>query len=409
MLSGMKKKLKFNNPLMRDTAPILASTALSQAAVSVIYLLSARALGPAAFGQTMTLIAIMNFITLGADFGQNSYILREISSGRKTVGDFANQVHTKTIFAGGVALLIGGYLAITQSDPLIALTVIFYCLLLSTEVALQAMVRWTAGARHYSRSVLTDKFTSLIVFGALLVLGLKNIYMVPLALSAGSIAGIISAQRSHKFEISYKHADRKLLKRAIANLKLSKGFGFYSFATTMQNLDIAFLRKVSTPVETGYYSAVSTWTKPLVLIAASYTQASYPHLAAAPDNAAARKLLKSGRKILFFAVGYISAIILLAPRLVDLLLGPEYASSVPVLRLMCVAMIPATINAPLSSFLQARLEQRYAAIVVASGIFIQLVAILALGGQFGGEAGGYAWIAGQLFILVLLGWKVMKI
>jgi len=394
---------------MRDTAPILASTALSQAAVSVIYLLSARALGPAAFGQTMTLIAIMNFITLGADFGQNSYILREISSGRKTVEDFANQVHTKTIFAGSVAVVIGGYLAFSQSNPLIALTVIFYCLLLSAEVALQAMVRWTAGARHYSRSVLVDKFTSLIVFGLLLAIGQKNIFMVPLALTCGSISGIISAQMSHKFHVTIKHADRQLLRRAFVNLKLSKGFGFYSFATTMQNLDIAFLRKVSTPVETGYYSAVSTWTKPLVLIAASYTQASYPHLAAAPDNASARKLLKSGRKILLFAIFYISAIILFAPQLVNFLLGAEYASSVPVLRLMCIAMIPATVNAPLSSFLQARLEQRYAAIIVATGIFIQLAAILALGGHFGGVAGGYAWIVGQVFILVCLGWKVLKI
>jgi len=409
MLSGLKKKLNFKNPLMRDTAPILASTAFSQAAVSTIYLLAARALGPAAFGQTMTLIAIMNFITLGADFGQNSYILREISSGRKTVADFANQVHTKTIFAAIVALLIGGYLAITQSDPLIAVIVIFYCLLLSAEVALQAMVRWTAGARHYSRSVLIDKFASLIVFGVLLGIGQRSLYLVPFALSCGSIAGIISAQKSHKFEVTYKNVDTKLFRRSITNLKLSKSFGFYSFSTTMQNLDVAVLGKVSTAVEAGYYSAVSNWTKPLALIAASYTQASYPHLAAAADNATARKLLKSGRKILFFAIGYIFVIIYFAPQLVNFLLGPEYASSVPVLRLMCLAMIPAAMNAPLSSFLQARLEQRYAAIVVFTGVVIQLATIFILGGNLGGQAGGYSWVAGQLFILIFLGWKVIRI
>jgi O-antigen/teichoic acid export membrane protein len=96
------------------------------------------------------------------------------------------------------------------------------------------------------------------------------------------------------------------------------------------------------------------------------------------------------------------AIIITAPWLVVWLLGDAYTGAAPLLQLLALGTIPAILNQPLATALQARRHDRVVALLVAFAVALQLFLVAVLGASFGALAAGVAFCALQFSLLAAL-------
>ena len=393
---------------LRDTIPILISSGASQGFIAVLYLLAARHVGPSAFGSALALIGVGNFISIMVDFGQNSFLLRELAASRITSQQVLQQVYAKNIVVACAAALFGLIVYINSSNIMLAGTLMIYVLLLSLEMTAQSILRWTGGAAKFSLSIFFDKAASLIVYLFVLAAHYTSPNWIPLALTVGSLVGLVMAVYLHPGSFRIKTQPFSV-NQTVGYLVSARSFGFYGFAIALQGLDILALRVVAGPEATGEYAVVSRWIMPLILLASAYSQASYPHFAATKTHASAKALLKSGQKLWVASLFIIGGVILSAPLLVRSLLGPEYSNSIIVLRVLSMAMVFAILNQPLAVLLQARGKQNQVALSVGTGIVLQLLSTLTLGHYLSAVGGAYAWLLGQSIVFILLAINLRKL
>ncbi len=107
---------------------------------------------------------------------------------------------------------------------------------------------------------------------------------------------------------------------------------------------------------------------------------TFPGMAAAPTDAAARRILKPVWAVCAITVLVALAIVVAAPWLVDALLNEEYENSVVLLQALAIGAIPVLFTQPLATFLQAGGSERPVAIatMVAVGSLLAATAILAV-------------------------------
>ena len=146
-------------------------------------------------------------------------------------------------------------------------------------------------------------------------------------------------------------------------------------AIGLQGLQIIIVGAISGSSAAGELAAVARWASPVYLIAAAFSAQTFPSMAAATSDAAARRILRPVWRVCGFGVVVSAAIVVAAPQLVNALLGPEYRNSADLLRAMAVATVPVLLNSPLATFLQARSDERAVAVAMTTTVIASLLAI----------------------------------
>jgi len=393
---------------LRDTFTILVSSGVSQGFIAVLYLLAARHVGPTAFGSALVILSVGNFLSTIVDFGQNSFLLRELAASRVKSQQVVHQIFSKNIVVMLVASFFGLIVYASSSNAMLSATSWLYVVLLSLETTAQSILRWTGGAGKFSLSIVCDKGASVLIYVLVLAANFKSEIWIPVALTVGSLVGLLVAIFLHPGKLRLR-TESFSAREAVRYITSAKSFGFYGFAIALQGLDTLALRLVAGPEATGIYAAVSRWIMPLTLIAGAYSAATYPRFAAAKDDSSARVLLRSGIKFWIGSLFLVACVIAAAPWLVSTLLGVEYSKSVITLRVLSAAMVFAIANQPLAVFLQARGQEKQVAWSVGGGIMLQILLTLALGYFLGAVGGAYAWLFGQVIIFTLLAGNLRKL
>jgi O-antigen/teichoic acid export membrane protein len=171
-------------------------------------------------------------------------------------------------------------------------------------------------------------------------------------------------------------------------------------STNAQQLDLPIVAALSGAGAAGIYAGVNRWIQPMVVAIGSFTAAAAPFIAAAPRVAALKGQLLRAGWILGAAVALSIVVFVTAPWLVTSLLGSDFVDSVPVLRLLALAMLLNAFTQPLVVALQSRYLDHVAAGIVAIAVAAQLATVVMLTPAMGALGAGIGFLIGQAVALV---------
>lgn len=378
-----------------QTTLLSLGTAISQALTAILFIVTARTSQVEVFGLVATSIA-GGMVAAGLlDFGFNSLLTRELSSGRVTVTGFESRAKSKLII--GLCVSILWFASTIQFGIYQAASSLVFLSVLTFQTVLVPL-RSESRSSSITLLFILERSSAMVLFLALTSLGVVQVQSLIISLLTGTFIAIsttliILAQAE-------KQGDK--LKGLVWPWRGAKGYGLSSLANAMQQLDLPLLAIFAGPAMAGIYAAVSKWTQPLGIVANAFATAATPFIAKATSTRAAIQEVRKSVWLIFLACCGSTLMIPLAPFIVDQLLGRAYVNSVDVLQLLAFGTIPAILNQVLATGLQARSYDRQVAIINISGVALQLSLIVFTSSYGGALAAAFAYCTLQFGILITL-------
>ncbi|WP_406636665.1 lipopolysaccharide biosynthesis protein [Pseudarthrobacter quantipunctorum] len=377
-------------------AVALALTAgCAQIIVALLYIISARSTEPENFGLVVTAIAVGTTAVGFLDFGTNSLWVREIASSRLDPRTLGRKIASKLLYAFAalgvsttLTAMFFGPTNIWMAGP------VAMCLLVSQSI--QVPLRGHGRGDLVALANLIDKLTAACIFALLLALNVVPSMALWVCLAAGALSSALFAWKITPRE----NRGRLSLRRLVNPWAGSRHYGVANVAITAQSLDIPAMTIFGGPGAAGIYAAVSRWTQPMGLLASAFSSASAPHVARASSLREAWIVARRSSWLLVTAMALSLAVAAFAPVVVDLLIGPDYAGSADVLRIMALTTIVGIANQPLFVFLQSRGFDKPVAVITVAGIIIQLGLVVILSNQFSAVGAAVAFACSQLFLFI---------
>lgn len=390
-----------------STALVLGNRIVGLLAWGLLLWLSARAMGPARYGPLAAWMSAIVVAQVLLDFGMSSYSVRELAKD-PTWGGY--RVLSRWRLNAAVVLVVLAVTVWTQGGHRfdIAVSSIGYFIgyLAGHCVADLAVSPALAAGRQgvVAGWQAAERVAALLIY-AMTATALGAARAVPLAMFAAAVVYAVGSVGLGPHPWRSPPATprpRELLRR-------SSTFALISFASQVQNLDVAVVAVAAGAVQAGFYSIPARLTNPMILIVSSYCTVLLPRLARHPGRAA---LDRARTAILVFALPaavVCALVVAFLPWVIGGLLGTRYSSSVGPSRLILVAMMFLTVNLPLATLLQAfgREASVAGAIGATTLVGLPLTYVGARVGGATGAAGG--WLAVQVTAFVLLGMSAMRL
>ncbi|MCO4253148.1 oligosaccharide flippase family protein [Pseudarthrobacter sp. MDT3-9] len=366
--------------------------------MAVLYIVAARTTNPSEFGLVVTALAVGTTAVGFLDFGTNSYWTRELAAGRLSTSQHGKRLISKLLYSAiALSLWSVATLVLAQSTSLWMAAPVAMFLLLNQSF--QVPLRSIGRGDLIAIAVLFEKAVAGGVFIALITLGIPPVSSLWLSLSTG---GLFCALLCWWMTPPSSRPALALL-RTTNPWSKSGHYGIANVALTAQSLDIPALSMFGGAASAGIYAAVSRWIQPMTLLASAFSSASAPHIARAQNSQVAWRAARKSIWLLWLAIGLCIIIAIFAPAIVELLLGPGYAGSGHVLRVLALSTVFAIANQPLFVFLQARGFDKPIAAITLSSVIVQLGLVATLSGSLHEMGAALAFLCTQVFLLTSMG------
>ncbi len=386
------------------SAPRLSSwrvtTGSAQVITALMYLIVARLVAPADFGNVLTGISLGTAVVGFIDFGTNSLWVRDFAAGRLSRDELSARMTTKMFVAAGIALgwIGGAALLAPGTDVWIGGPVAFAVLLSQT---MQVPLRGSGRGDLVAFAVLADRSSGIALLLILVFARSEPTSALWISISAGSLVAAGAAW------LLMPRGSRVCSLRGTKRTWDGAGyFGLYGLATSAQALDLTVLTAFGGSAVTGLYGAVNRWTQPMGLLVSAFSSASAPYLARSRDLRSAWHHVRSGIWLPVAAIALCVVVSITSPLLVGILIGPRYEGSADVLRLLALATIPGIVNQPLAVFLQAVGRERVVALIMAVNVALVLGAIALVAPSHGAQGAAAVALITQAAVAIALGCAV---
>lgn len=377
---------------------LAGSTGTAQIIMALLYILTARSSAPSEFGLVVTAVALGSTAVGVLDFGTNSYWTREMAAGRLSSVLLGERLASKVFYAavGSSVWTAVTWIWVPSTSLWMAGPV---ALSLLVSQSFQVPLRGLGRGDLVAVAVLIEKSAAAAVFFLVLALGYPPISGLWFALFLSGLSCAVLCWRLTP------EGNRPALRvRSTTNPWAASGhYGIATVALTAQSLDVPILSTFGGASAAGIYAAVSRWTQPMSLLAGAFSSASAPHIAKAHSAYAAWQSAKKSIWLLWAAVGLCVVTAILAPVLVDTLLGPSYTGAGDVLRVLAASTVFAIANQPLYVFLQSRGFDKPIALITILSVLLQLALVAVLSGSMQGLGAALAQLCTQIILLASMG------
>lgn len=371
-----------------NSLALVAGQGLAQLASAVTFLILARVLGLEAFGSLATLYGVALFLSILIEFGSSSYTTRGLSVPGGLAG-FPSHYRSRNLLTATAVFLSFLTACIFPGQPVIhvALALAFVT---AHQRYLTAPVR---AALHMGRLAIITAFEKVVVlvvtyllasFGAL---NETSFFLLCLISAVGGCC-VLRCSWSGRYVVLVKRSGGPKFSNPYSGLR---HLGLSSVAVGLQSLDSAAIAATAGPGAAGVYAAVGRWTQPLGLMTQAVTQSAYSEMAGKKAHCQAFATLKVNLGLLSLASIPLITVFIFAEKLTLFLLGPEYAASTGVLRLLVGAVLFGVVNSPFAALLQARGDEAFTSKVFLTIMPAQLL-LMCLMALFAGPVWGAAAI-----------------
>lgn len=307
-----------------------------------------RQLGPAGMGLLVLAWSTSGILLGVAGLGSRLWLVREIAADpSQAPGLLGTALVVRTVLilpcivATALYVHFGGFHG--QQAVVLYLCVGITGFSLVTEV-LQAALQGVERMGYLAASDVLNKGLLTLVGVPLVLLGATATGLVGLQVAAAGAVGMLNLLWTRMFKIDWRLTRQRLRSFVVSSLAF---WAFMGFATFYLWVDSAMLAVMAPPDVLGWYGVPTRIFQTMIFLPAILSTAWLPALAAAyrrgPDHlrvAAKRPLQVVTAMSLPLAVG----MALVAGPFTDLLYGPGFEPSVPVLRVLAMTIIPIYVN-----------------------------------------------------------------
>ncbi|MBP8591088.1 flippase [Candidatus Shapirobacteria bacterium] len=351
-------RLVFKNTLWQ----ILGRGVMLACSFLAVFLLT-RLLGAEDYGDYLFLTTAVLLSFNLADFGTSATAVKMISQ---------KKINRQAIFTSALVLKMGlslfsflvfnlaafflpQFAGLGLAALIASLSLFFLNLRTAADILFMADLR-------FEKKVFFEVFASVLFLLASLILfflGKDNLVLLIIFwVLAGALSGLgaillIFKKGEFRWSLLEKKPIKNIFKEAFP-----LGLRQLVFATYDEGIDNFFIKTFLGSVNVAYYGLAYKIYGNLILLAAFFMNSLFPVLAGASPKKV-KEMVQTGGRLLFLAGLALGAItFLLAPFLVRILGGEAFLPSMPILRLLCPALVAVFLNHLFGYLLVARGEQR---------------------------------------------------
>lgn len=411
---------KFFTPTIKDTFWTLLGNGINSFFTLISVILVARVLSPEEFGY---LIVAFTFGTVLYDvfgFGLEQGLIRFISlnlgkGNKEKIKEFLNIGFKLRLFISLLIIIVGLFSSKYLSLFFYKTTLyqLLFMVMFFGIVGTLISGFFSAMFLGYQKFFLNGLFTALIgIFRIIFVLLLINFnyaYIFTFALAAYLPFWLIAF-------LAFFLKPAEILWQPVSRKTTTELFHFTKWlsllmttATIHTKLDILMLARLSTPLETGIYSAASRLSQSFNLLISSFGTVLGPKMAKIGEKNA----LKARTKKIFFGtvlvIIFMLAVILFASFIIPLLFGREYASAIFSFQILMLGMILFMLATPIISSLYALGKSKVIGLISLCQLILVLSVNLYLIPLYGGVGAAIAFVLSQALSLIISSFALIKI
>jgi len=350
-------------PVFKNTLwQILGRGVMLACSFLVVFLLT-RLLGAARYGDYLFLTTTTLLFFNLADFGTSATAIRMISQEKERRREiFSAALVLKTglslssfLVLNLAAFFLPQFAGLRPAALIASLALFFLSLRTAADILFMADLR-------FEKKVFFEVLASLIFLVLSLVLFIFGKNDLHLLLIFWVLAGALSSFGAFflvlkKGEFHWSLREKKSMKPLFKEA-FPLGLRQLVFATYDEGIDNFFLKTFLGSMSVAYYGLAYKIYANLVLLAAFFMNSLFPVLAGASEKRVKMMVQTVGRILLLAGLAVSALTFFLAPFLVKILGGEAFLPSVPVLRLLCLALVAAFLNHLFGYLLLARGEQK---------------------------------------------------
>ncbi len=364
-------------PVLANSASLIALRATNLAARLLRLFVIARLVDPATFGWVIFAVSIAEIAKVVSDFGMDTLAIREYAAERSAESQarFAGSLAAaKLSFGVAVYLALAGWFLATQSAEQSALG-----LIVGTTALTSLLTNFSLDffqARLRISSVLLPVLATNVAVTLAAVWALPRIAdlraqvaLLPALEAATGIVLLIWLRREptiEKLRLAFAGVPdlvRKSLPLAVTGIVIM----------TYSRLDVLVLSSRLDAAAVGYYGIAFRITEPFQLAAAAFGLSVFSRFSSWFQSAGVVSLRKQALRYLLATLGYGAgtaiALGFLAPPVIEWAL-PDYAPSVPIVRLLSAALVFRTLNATLAGIIQGAGRFRLLSLVAIGNLVV---------------------------------------
>lgn len=355
----------------------------------LLFIYAARKLGTSEWGVFSYSLALMSTFSIISDIGVNSILTREVS--RKTE-QLKEYISTSLVLKLGLSVIssIGLLLIvifINEDNPVKVLIPITAIILFFDSIR-----EFGFSLNRAFEKMEVEAFIKLLTNLILILFGIFFISISPKAISLSYsyvISGIIGVfiiyiNLKDHFKNILANFSKKILPLIFKEAIPIAIIGI--IGTIMTNLDMIILGWFSTSSEIGIYSAAQKPIQIIYLVPALLTTAIFPVFSrlAITDKEKMKGVIKKSVKIsLLMAIIINIGIFLIGGPIFKIMFGPQYLNSIPLLKIMGLAIISGAPGIIISNAIFAIGEQKELLKFVLISLILNIIMCLILIPKFG--------------------------
>lgn len=395
--------------LTKDTSVVLFGNLVSSALAVVFTILAARLLGPENWGIIAAIGSLLTIFVAIGDLGLTAALFRFVSKkwveGKKN--DVASTIKTvwtlrvlSALFFSVILLIFAKSLAETLlktgESIFIVLTAVGFlgALFIDFQIALsEAKQEWKKAAVFIS---LTNLLRVLLLF----LIGFGNLTLVNVTFifTGSSIFAYFLSLLWQKTPIGLVPEWRKTVREL---LPFSGFMGVNRMASSFASrVDVLLLIQIAGAYEAGIYGAANRLAIGVPLVLGSFATVLAPKFASLTDGDQSKFFKRSLGLSTVITAGLIFGIFM-APAVVSLF-GPDYAESGPVLQLLFLSFVPASLSVPAVNFVIYAMHKPQ---IITALSLVQLLLVVSLNiwliPRLGITAPAFALLASNTLTLVV--------
>lgn len=370
--------------LVYGSAPVVVGLGLAQAFTAAQLALAARSSALAPFGAFISLYSVT--VTVGAliNFGAQVGLTRELSKGRPPCYQ-TSAFYSRAIASAAATVPFSALMLALNAGKLPVTCVV----LLSSQAGTVPIALDVMGAARGLRPpwmsvwcATVGNFSGLLVY--VVFFGARGLTGAAVGLAITWVVSIgVGAVIARSFWI--KIAPARLTKAWTG----MSSFGVATVADAASQVAVPIVDWSAGPAAAGLAGAVSRWTAPVQLLTNAHATQLFPELAAADSEMDAMNILKAAWLVPIVSIFLSLGLLVAAPMVVNLTLGPQYVGGGRILQLLALASALSAVGRHAVIFLQARGEEKFVAQVSVTIRAASVIVLWLLARSFGGIAIGW--------------------
>jgi O-antigen/teichoic acid export membrane protein len=371
---------KSKRSLMNNTLSLFLGNGMGAVLSFALIVILGRALGASGLGTYSTALAWVYPITLLAEFGLNTLMLRDITQDLTKTPTYIRHLLQLRVMIAVPCMLLLVFIASQVSDNLALQT----CLLISAPLVLILPLfgMYSNVFRAYEQMALVGLLNfgmllTQVIFAYLAWTNNQDVTQFALLNTLTSLAQLMVAIGIYhtQFAPLNSTSKREIFNRMVF-MRRALPFAIGGILAVIQTrLAIILVERLVSPTEAGYFVVALRFLDVIRLLPMAHYDAIFPRLSSLLDQPKVTDAIvwRSGAWLLLYSIVATAITLIIAPQVVEWVFGSEYQETVRLLAILGMGITPIVLRGLLNTWAYATDKE-----MLANGVALAYIVLLGI-------------------------------